>query len=397
MSALNWDDPYIMDFLRCKQDTGKHWTTNISVAIDDEFLDQLKHEGTPASGVHDAVCRAMLENGEPGYLNLGLARETDPDVVVSNPCGEQIMGGWDACNLGHVNLDWFYDKDLDEIKQAHRLMTRFLIRATNGAFNDPEQQETVRKNRRIGVGHLGVQGFWAKNGVNYASIPAHASARMMLQSLYKTVRDEADSYSAELGIPAPVKVTTVAPTGSIAKLPGVTEGIHPLYARWFERRIRFSMRDEAQFDTVMEAQMLGYDVEDDIYDSSGMTKVVVYPTEDILMAQVRNLGYGDDVVQSADELTAREMLDVQKLYQRYWADNAVSYTVNVDEDALTPEALGRLLRDFLPHLKGTTIMVDESRPQAPYTRITREDYEKATVQTIADGSDECANGACPVK
>lgn len=396
MAAVEWDDPYIFDFINCKKDTGKHWTTNISVAVDDKFTHQLQYPGTKAREVHAAVCRAMLENGEPGYLNLGLARKTDPDVVVSNPCGEQIMGGWDACNLGHVNMDYFFDKNWEDLEEAHRLVTRFLVRATFGTFNDPTQQRTVRKNRRIGVGHLGVQGFWAKQNVKYSDIPKYAPRQ--LQRLYTEVLGEASSYATELGIPVPVKVTTVAPTGSVAKLPGVSEGIHPIYARWFEQRIRFSMRDPKQANTVLEAMEQGFKTEVDSYDASGQTMIVVYPTENILVQQVRDLGIDESVVQSAEELTAREMLEVQACYQEHWADNAVSYTVNIPENSMTPADLEALLAKYLPRVKGTTIMVDATRKQPPFTRITKAQYEEAKARSEGDGvSEECSNGSCPVR
>ena len=404
MSIVRWDDPYIFDFIDCKQDTGKHWTTNISVEIDDEFLKCLNLDPEQgwdplvgkASAVHAAVVHGMLENGEPGYWNSSLSQEGEVGQVFSpNPCGEQILEQWEACCLGHVNMDWFHDKTQDELTEAHKLMTRFLIRATFCDINDPKQKEVEARNRRIGVGHLGVQGFWAKNGVKYSEIPSQAPRQ--LQHLYQVVRQEARDYAFKLRIPEPVKVTTVAPTGSVAKLPGVSEGIHPIYARHFERRIRFSKRDAAQFDTVMEAMAQGFTVEDDVYDQSGMTAVVVYPTEDILLSQVRALGIPDDVVQSADELTIDEMLSVQQCYQKHWADNAVSYTVNIP-GVMSVQVLADILAKYLPDLKGTTVMPDQSRPQAPYTRLTKEAYESAITTTVEDSIDmECRTGACPIK
>lgn len=401
MSVVHWDDPYIKDFLRCKQDTGKHWTTNISVEIDDRFLQALSIPGgshsSVAKAVHAMVVKGMLENGEPGYWNSSLSSEGETGPVFSpNPCGEQILEQWECCCLGHVNLDWFAGKPWEDLEEAHKLMTRFLIRATFSDMNDPQQREVQERNRRIGVGHFGVQGYWAKRGVKYSGIPVMAACE--LRNLYKVVRREAHDYAFQLRIPEPVKVTSVAPTGSIAKLPGVSEGIHPVYSRYFERRIRFSKRDEAQFATVMEAMNKGFTVEDDVYDQSGMTAVVVYPTEDILLSQVRALGLPDSVVQSADELSIRDMLAVQRTYQKYWADNAVSYTVNIAEGKVSEEELAGILAEYLPDLKGTTVMVDASRPQSPYTRITREEYESATATTVEDSTDEnCARGSCPVR
>ena len=158
------------------------------------------------------------------------------------------------------------------------------------------------------------------------------------------------------------------------------------------------MRDDAQFAQVAAFQAQGFEVEDDIYDSSGMTKVVVFPTEDILLGQVRAMGWPDDVVESADEISVEDMLRMQWFYQEHWADNAVSYTVNVPAGTVAAEELAGLLAEYLPHLKGTTVMVDESRPQAPYTRITEEQYQSARARTVEDSTDEaCQNGACPVR
>jgi ribonucleotide reductase alpha subunit len=125
---------------------------------------------------------------------------------------------------------------------------------------------------------------------------------------------------------------------------------------------------------------------------------VVFPTEDILVAQVREMGYPEDMVEAADEIAVHDMLRMQAFYQEHWADNAVSYTVNVRPGVLTETALAATLAGYLPVLKGTTIMVDESRPQAPYTRITEAEYKAAAAKTVEDSTDEaCQNGACPVR
>ena len=405
MAIVHWNDDHIRDFINCKQDTGKHWTTNISVEVDQEFFDELDKEGSWAQAVHEHVSGAMLKNGEPGYWNSTLSQQDEiGEVQATNPCGEIALEAWENCNLGHVNLDAFAPEqmgvyvDREALKEAHTLMTRFLIRATYGDVNDPKQAVALARNRRIGVGHFGVQGFFAKMGIPYSQIPEQPRITKLLDTLYHVVRQAASEYAFELRIPEPVKVTAVAPTGTIAKLPGVSEGIHPIYARHFERRVRFSMRDDDQFEQVAAFQAQGFLVEDDIYDQSGMTKVVVFPTEDILVEQVRAMGWPDLVVESADELSVTQMLAVQRLYQTHWADNAVSYTVNIKPGIINESGLADILREYLPTLKGTTVMVDESRPQAPYTRITEDQYRRAAAKTVEDSTDEsCSSGACPVR
>jgi len=424
MSVCHWKDPYIMDFIKAKQDGSSHWSTNISVEIDDEFLQQLALDKDPmmcqdyrAEIVHGAVCDAVLSNGEPGYWNSDLAKVGETGTIVAtNPCGEIALEAWEACNLGHVNLDAFIDYDnyggvnYGALKEAHELMTRFLIRSTFADINDSRQRAIQDKNRRIGLGHFGVQAFLAKQGIKYSDA-AHSKAGNgvanlagQLRYLRGVVREEARRYAFELRIPEPVKVTSVAPTGTIAKMPGTTEGIHPVYAKWYERRIRFSKRDEREFEQVMDYMSQGFTVEDDVYDPSGMTAVVVFPTEDILVSQVRDLverydlDFDESVVEAADEISLEDMLAFQAMYQEYWADNAVSYTANIADGQYSSPQLQEILAKYLPRLKGTTIMVDASREQAPYNRITREDYEAAAAKLVEDStSEECSSGACPVK
>jgi adenosylcobalamin-dependent ribonucleoside-triphosphate reductase len=212
------------------------------------------------------------------------------EVIATNPCGEIALEPAENCNLGHINLDAFAptekdgDYDLDGLIEAHRLVTRFLVRATYGDVTDAEQAERLARNRRIGVGHLGVQGFLAKNGIAYSRAPYNEAFRSLLRTLYLAVRKAAREYAFSLRIPEPVKVTTVAPTGTIAKLPGVSEGIHPIYGRHFLRRVRFSMPDPAQAKTVNDFVMQGYAVEKCVYDQSGNTMVVTLPTKDKLVA-----------------------------------------------------------------------------------------------------------------
>ncbi|MGW0705057.1 ribonucleoside-triphosphate reductase, adenosylcobalamin-dependent [Streptomyces sp. NPDC002643] len=412
MAICAWDDPHIGEFLACKQDPSKHWTTNISVEIDQDFIDYLtgeKHDDFGPGGnefaymVHRKVVEGMLKNGEPGYWNSTASNVGEPgEVVATNPCGEIALMPWENCNLGHINLDAFVldgHEAYDEtgLKRAHELMARFLVRATYGDVNDAEQAERLAAQRRIGVGHLGVQGFLAKQGIRYSEAPAHTRFRLLLGRLKRTVRQAARDYAFELRIPEPVKVTTVAPTGTVAKMPGVTEGIHPVYARTFLRRVRFSMADPDQAAKVAAFEFEGCKVEPCVYDPSGNTMVVEFPTLDKLVAEVEARGYPAGLVESADELSLDDMLAFQAMYQAEYADNAVSFTANVPE-GLDLDDTADVIERWLPHLKGTTVMVDGTRPQAPYERITREEFDEYESYRVEDSTDEdCASGACPIR
>jgi ribonucleoside-triphosphate reductase (thioredoxin) len=424
MAIVRWDDPYIMEFIDCKADTGLHWTTNISVEIDDTFIAALEGQRSlrsatveHARNVHAAVVKGMLSNGEPGYWNSSLSNkgEVEP-VYATNPCGEITLGvgpngSGEACNLGHVNLDAFAPRgsheswNLGGLFRAHELVARFLIRATFADINDEGSRDIQDRMRRIGVGHLGVQDFLVKSGYKYSDIAAHTSKpghyefRNLLTQCYNTTRLAARDYAFQLRIPEPVKVTTVAPTGSISKLPGVGgEGIHPIYSRFFEQRIRFNKNDPEQLRTIEEARDQGFAVEVDQYDASGNTLIVVYPSKNRLVSQVEDRGYPGHIVEQADEISLNDMLAFQAMYQTYYADNAVSFTVNVPE-GMDPHVTATTIQKWLPVLKGTTVMVDGTRPQAPFTRITEAEYDHRSLMRVeSDGIDmDCASGACPIR
>ena len=310
------------------------------------------------------------------------------------------MEPWEPCNLGHINLAAFATEngktDYLGLLKAHRLMTRFLIRATFSPVADPKSREVLDRNRRIGVGHLGVASYLAMTGRKYSNAPLDRHFKNFLRELALAVDVAAEEFCHELRIPIPVKKRTIAPTGTIAKLAGVSEGIHPIFAKYFIRRIRFNNLSDAESLKKMIEQ--GYAVEDDLYAPN--TSVVSIPTKDSLVqAVVDRFGRNaEELVESADDLTLNEMLAFQAMYQMLWADNAVSFTANVDPEAYTPGDVAGVLQRFAGLIKGSTLFPEQSFPQAPYERITKQQYESAATKAVSDGVDEeCANGSCPIK
>ncbi|MBF6287144.1 ribonucleoside-triphosphate reductase, adenosylcobalamin-dependent [Nocardia cyriacigeorgica] len=410
MAMMHWADPQIMEFIRIKQDSGSHWTTNISVEVDSEFWEIVKRpafvNAVDASSDHarevlSAISEGMVHNGEPGFWDSSLSNVGEPNEVIScNPCAEICLEAWEPCNLGHVNLAAFVNGDGDinypDLYRAHELMTRFLIRATFAPVSDPKSREVLDRNRRIGVGHLGVASYLAMRGIKYSD--ADIDHGYDLQDWASVVDRAAEEYAHQLRIPVPVKKRTVAPTGTIAKMPGVSEGIHPIFSKYFIRRIRFSKLDPDQAATLERYKADGYKVEDCLYADN--TAVVEIPTKDSLVQAVEDIHGAEsaqELVQGADELLITNMLEMQAMYQKYWADNAVSYTANI-YPGFDPERMAKMIQKFGGRLKGMTVFPESSMAQAPYERISKEEYESATAKDVADGVDEnCASGACPIR
>jgi ribonucleoside-triphosphate reductase len=417
MAMMHWQDPQIQQFIECKSATGSHWTTNISVEVDEKFWNRVQgkfvddmdihpwdgeYQEDTAKAILKAITEGMVNNGEPGFWDSSLSNVGEPnEVICTNPCGEITLEAWEPCNLGHVNLAAFVKEernliDVLDMMRAHILMTRFLIRATFGPVADPKSREVLDRNRRIGVGHFGVASMLAMMGKKYSEAPVDKWFRALLRDLAKIVDDQAAAFAHELRIPVPVKKRTVAPTGTIAKMPGVSEGIHPIFSPYFIRRVRFNLNSDMA--TLRGLSQEGYLIEKDLYAPN--TEVVSIPTKDILVEAVEKRWgrEADDIVQGADDLTLHELLSFQALYQELWADNAVSFTANVEAVAYSAEDVAKQLAGFGGILKGATIFPEMSMPQAPYERITKEEYERVTAKAVADGvNEECANGACPIR
>lgn len=384
MSIVHWKDPYIFDFITCKTDPMKHWSTNISVEIDQEFFDALSNNDSHAHKVLDAVVKGMLTNGEPGFYNSELAAQGERgDVRATNPCGELALESWESCILGHVNLAKGTDEERTE---AFRLMARFLYRTTFAPIQDPKQREVVLRNRRIGVGWFGLQEFMASRGMSYAGPEDDMTllAAHLIDWSY-IVEISADAYADEMGTPRPIKYTTVAPTGTIAKLAGTTEGGQSIYARHFIRRIRYSENDSN-----IPRQ---WPNEPCLYTTN--TLVVSIPCEDPVVT--RQNGNAHLLVDAA-ELSSEHALRLQAIIQKYYADNAISNTINLPEGT-DPAQLREQLVRYLPKLKGTTIMVDNSRPQSPFERITEEQFRLLSKNGFesAQNEEDACQGSCPIR
>lgn len=395
MSILHWNDPYIEWFLHCKADHQNHWSTNISVEIDNEFFHELLDEKSWASFVYTNVIEGMLRDGEPGFYNSSLASKGErTHIGATNPCGEMPLESWESCNLGHINLAYGGD---EEHKRAFRLMARFLLRATFCDIQDPKQQRVVERNRRIGVGFFGLQEWLGQRGISYSRYYTGGILADALTEWYDIVRTESDRYADELGINRPVKCTTIAPTGTIAKLAGTSEGMQPIYAKYYLRRVRYADNDPEVGKLIAN----GIHVEPDIYTAN--TVVASFPCEDPILTRVHV-----DFVEEQNEIPLEHLLGIQALIQRYYVDNAISLTLNVpqysDEESFWKirDTLNKALRKHLPHIKGTTVFPEASRPQSPIERITKAEYDAMVhVQVNAGESDQliedCVGGSCPIR
>lgn len=318
-----------------------------------------------------------VEFGEPGLLNLPLIQRTDPGAKGINPCGEIPLHDREACNLAEV-FPANFDGSVNSLA-AFRLLTRYSLRQRMTPLLDPKADSVRAKNMRVGVGLGGICDFdWTPE---------------VLSEWYSTVRKEADDYADELHVNRPNAVTTVKPSGTISLLNSSSPGIHAPHSPYYIRRTRIAKNDpmaQAMIDA-------GVPYEADVYDKSGHTWVFSFPTK-------APHGKISKVSQ-----TLRGQFQRQADIQEYWADNAVSATLNFNPET-DKEELAACLKEFVPRLKSTSCLADaHGYAQAPYEEISESEY-KAMASLIDHDSqlvnagdvesiqtDECAGGVCPIR
>ena len=203
--------------------------TNISVNYDTEWLMNYWKTGDVGEVFMKNVEQA-LTSAEPGFSFNFMENEKD---TLRNACTEVTSADdSDVCNLGSVNLGRI--DSLQELARVVELATKFLICGTLRAELPYAKVYEVRaKNRRLGLGLMGMHEWLVKRGDKYEVTP---ELHKWL-SIYKGVSDNiSKEFSDELSISRPVANRAIAPTGSISILAGSSSGIEPIFAVAYKRR-----------------------------------------------------------------------------------------------------------------------------------------------------------------
>ena len=202
--------------------------TNISLNYDNAFLDRLDNGQLPPVFLQN--CRQAMETGEPGFsFNFG----DKENETLRNACTEVTSeDDSDVCNLGSINLGSI--DTIDEFRSVVRLASGFLVCGTITAelpYN--KVYEVRKKNRRLGLGLMGIHEWLLKRGYDYEMNP---ELRQWMEVYKEESERAANSLCDRLSISRPVAYRAIAPTGTIGILAGTTTGIEPLFAVAYKRR-----------------------------------------------------------------------------------------------------------------------------------------------------------------
>lgn len=362
-ASLNWQHGDIQEFLYAKDwysmnVAGTDYTvgklkeldfnypapldmTNISVNYDTAWIENYKKTGEVGSVFIQNVHQA-LKTAEPGFSFNFYEKERE---TLRNACTEVTSeDDSDVCNLGSINMSRI--DTIEEFDEIVKLTTKFLLCGTLVADLPYEKVYKVReKNRRLGLGLMGVHEWLLKRRYRYEVTPELHE----WLSVYKSASDYTSATFADmLGISRPVANRAIAPTGSIGILAGTTTGIEPLFAVAYKRRY-LKGRNQWHYQYVID----------------GTAKYLI-----------NELGVDPDTIESAVDLASdyERRIAFQADVQDY-VDMSISSTINLpawgselnNEDTVVPFA--QTLAKYAERLRGFTCYADGSRGGQPITPV----------------------------
>jgi len=343
------------------------------------------------------ITKRVVKKGEPGFFNLlninrfgriGRRRPNDnewtreyenDEAEFVNPCGEIPLCDKELCNLSELipvrcRKD---DGSFDENKfyKAVEYATYYASSVSLLPSHWGSTNEIIARNRRIGVSITGGADLYDEIGFTELT--------RILRSAYRIVREKNQELARQAGVPESIRVTTVKPSGTISQLAGVSSGMHFPIFKWSIRRMRSA--EHAEITNTLRKS--GYACEKDLYRDN--TVIFSFPID-------------QGKTRKASEVTIWEKLRVLETFQREWADNAVSNTIDFDpiteshqlEPALAQSAPMIKTCSFLPRVgKGVY-------KQMPYEEITELEYLEMTknmtsVDWSSFGLKSKSDGECP--
>jgi ribonucleoside-diphosphate reductase alpha chain len=252
-----WHDE-IFEFIMAKDDTSKFKMFNLSVSFTDEFFEVLDVDGefqlyspvkgqlkptrkVKASKIWDMFKKQSHKNGEPSAIFIDTIQKRFPNVNTTNPCSEALLEHMEFCNLGSINLMNHLkingndepDMDWQKLRKTVKTMVIMLNRVINKNYypEGKDYQRVVNKHRKIGIGIMGFADILIyHHKIKYSS----QKARDLARKIMRFIREQARRYSERYHFKNQA-LTSIAPTGSISMIAGVSSGIEPIIHKKYTR------------------------------------------------------------------------------------------------------------------------------------------------------------------
>lgn len=396
MLSLSCEHPDLEEFIGIKSDLDRVTKANISIRITDKFMAAVKNK-TPftlsftrletgetitkeidAYEMFHKMCEMNWDYAEPGMLfwdrinnwNL-LSCDDEFEYAGTNPCAEEPLPAGGSCLLGSINLAEFAcDTGFDFENFKHCVKSSVI--ALNEVLDEglplhplKEQRESVYDWRQIGLGIFGLADLLIKLGIKYGSPEAidlcdmigHTMADMAIKTsavlakkygVYPKYKPEAVEQSAfysknALGETKELvesfglrnsQLLTIAPTGSLSTMLGVSGGIEPIFANYYTRKTE-SLKGHDEYYKVYTPIVKEYMDKHGLKDDSELPCYFV----------------------TAQTLDYKNRIYMQSVWQSH-IDASISSTVNVPNDFTVEQVEGLYMTAWDAGLKGVTIFRD---------------------------------------
>ena len=413
MLSLSCEHPDLEEFIGIKSDLDRVTKANISIRITDKFMAAVKNKtpftlsftrletGETITKEIDAyetfhkMCEMNWDYAEPGMLfwdrinnwNL-LSCDDEFEYAGTNPCAEEPLPAGGSCLLGSINLAEFAcDTGFDFESFKHCVKSSVI--ALNEVLDEglplhplKEQRESVYDWRQIGLGIFGLADLLIKLGIKYGSPEAidlcdmigHTMADMAIKTsavlakecgVYPKYKPEAVEQSAfysknALGETKELvesfglrnsQLLTIAPTGSLSTMIGVSGGIEPIFANYYTRKTE-SLKGHDEYYKVYTPIVKEYMDKHELKDDSELPDYFV----------------------TAQTLDYKNRIYMQSIWQSH-IDASISSTVNVPNDFTVEQVEGLYMTAWDAGLKGVTIFRDGCKRAGILTTSSTEEND----------------------
>ena len=414
MLSISCEHPDLEEFIGIKSDLDKVTKANISIRITDKFMVAVSHHApftlsfkristgetitkeVDAYSLFKKICEYNWDYAEPGMLfwdriNNWNLLSCDPkfEYAGTNPCAEEPLPAGGSCLLGSLNLSEFVVNgqfDFDEFRRCVDIS----VRALNEVLDEglplhplQEQRNSVHDWRQIGLGIFGLADMLIKMGIRYGSqesidlcdaiglamanqsiaTSATLSASFgsypkynydfISQSAYytkNTVQETKDLvehyglYNSQL--------LTIAPTGSLSTMLGVSGGIEPIFANYYTRKTE-SLKGHDEYYKVYTPIVERYMKEHGIKDDTELPDFFV----------------------TAQTLNSKDRINMQAIWQSH-IDASISSTINLPNTATVEDVENLYMYAWEKGLKGVTIFRDGCKRAGILTLDNKEETKE---------------------
>lgn len=416
MVVMPVSHPDIVDFINCKEVDGSLSNMNISVTISDKFMQAFKDNipfqlispsgecvgEIPARQLWDNIVDMAWKTADPGIIFIDTVNKYNPLKKIAiiescNPCGEQFLQGFSACNLSSINIHAFcrdgkFDmQDLYQVSYQVACLMDNLIDKMD--FPDERFKVMVQKYRPFGVGFMGVADTLFELGLPYDSNEGRAHIAECMKTITTACIEASSDMAKEKGkftdydivkddiieiitehtggnekIISKVKknglrnsqFTTVAPTGTTALSCDCSYGIEPSFGLVFTKTLAESGDKYLFVNPVFQSKCekeswYTSDIIEKIEQNKGSLKGIRGVPKEIR-----------DIFVTAHDIKFKDRIDMQAGVQKY-TSNAISSTLNLPSTANRDEVSELYRYAYEKGLKGVTIYRDGSKHSQPIT------------------------------